>query len=124
MTATMTGMPYQIELYEEMCALSTDMVAAAQANDWDHLIALESEVTRLRLALMASDDGKPLSPQATERKRDLIQHILENDAEVRRHTEPWMEHVRQFLGSHNKARTMQKAYATGAGDTATGSLGA
>jgi flagellar protein FliT len=56
-------------------------------------------------------------------KRRLIERILENDAEVRRHTEPWMEHVRQFLGNGVRRRDVEKAYAAGAGESAAGGFG-
>ena len=117
-------MQSQIELYEEMSELSATMVEAARAHDWDRLVTLESAVNRLRntLARTASDnDG--LHFTEIERKRGLIQRILSDDAEIRRYTEPWMEHVRQFLGSHSRRRDVQKAYAAGAGDSSAGSFG-
>lgn len=123
MMATMLRMPSQIDLYEEMSLLSSRMVDAARAGEWDSLIELERDVTGLRNALMAiPDDGNsPAGDMA--RKRSLIQRILEDDAEVRRHTEPWMEHVRQFLGDGLRRRDVEKAYAAGAGEPAAGGFG-
>jgi flagellar protein FliT len=77
----MRRMPSQIELYEEMCRLSSHMAAA----DDDGLVA--------DIAL----------------KRNLIQRILDDDAEVRRHTEPWMERVRHFLGDAERMRYIKQA---------------
>jgi flagellar protein FliT len=116
-------MPSQIDLYEEMSQLSSRMVDAARAGEWDSLIELEHDVTGLRNTLMAiPDDGN--SPAGDiARKRSLIQRILDDDAEVRRHTEPWMEHVRQFLGDGLRRRDVEKAYAAGAGESAAGSFG-
>ena len=37
-------------------------------------------------------------------KAALIQRVLDDDAEIRRHTEPWMEKVRQLLGGTAKRR--------------------
>ncbi len=93
----MHTMPAPLEIYEQMCLLSTRMVEAARANDWDRLIALERAVAELRDELLHAGDGAPESPTAAERRRQLILRILEDDAEVRRHTEPWMEKVRHFL---------------------------
>jgi flagellar protein FliT len=123
MMATMHRMPSQIDLYEEMSLLSARMVDAARAGEWDSLIELERNVTGLRNALMAlpDDSNSPASDMA--RKRSLIQRILEDDAEVRRHTEPWMEHVRQFLGDGLRRRDVEKAYAAGAGEPAAGGFG-
>ena len=124
MMATMHRMPSQIELYEEMSLLSSRMVVAARANDWADLIELEHRVSSLRATLMAMpDDGNaPFADLA--RKRSLIERILEDDAEVRRHTEPWMEQVRQFLGDGGRRRNVEKAYSAGTGDSAAGGFGA
>ncbi|MDD5247961.1 MAG: flagellar protein FliT [Rhodocyclaceae bacterium] len=106
----MLHMPFQIETYQEMSALSAQMVEAAQAQDWERLIALEKSVAALRDLLMAEDDNAGLSLDERGTKAALIQRILDDDAEVRRHTEPWMEHVRQFLGGAAKRRRVENAY--------------
>lgn len=106
----MLPMPPQIGLYEEMSALSAQMVEAAQANDWDRLVVLERSVAKLRNALLADDDNGSLTSAEIELKRALIQRILDDDAEIRRHTEPWMDQVRQFLGGGNRRREVQRAY--------------
>lgn len=106
----MLSMPAQIELYEQMSALSAQMVAAAQANDWERLVALERSVSALRDILMSDDDSSMLSAGDLELKRALIQRILDDDAEIRRHTEPWMEQVRQFLGGAAKRKQLERAY--------------
>jgi flagellar protein FliT len=103
-------MASQIEIYEEMSALSARMVEAARANDWDNLIRLEKSVVALRLSLAADDDNSRLSAPEIEMKRTLIQRILDDDAEIRRHTEPWMEQVRQFLGGNERRKRVESAY--------------
>jgi flagellar protein FliT len=118
--ASILLMPSQIELYEEIRQLSSCMVEAAQSNEWDQLINLEHSVAALRDTLMTTSADENLTSEEIARKRWLIQRILEDDAEVRRHTEPWMEQVRQFLGDNNRRRDMQKAYAAGAGDASYG----
>ncbi|GAB2182508.1 hypothetical protein DLREEDagrD3_27310 [Denitratisoma sp. agr-D3] len=110
----MLTMPTQIEIYEDMSQLSARMVEAARIQDWTLLASLEESVAKLRKTLEADDDIGVLSADESERKRTLIQQILEDDAEVRRHTEPWMEHVRQFLGSSNQRRRVERAYGAGA----------
>lgn len=109
----MLSMPRQIELYEQMSALSSQMVEAAKANDWGRLVTLEKSISALRDILMVEDDNSALSPADLEQKRTLIQRILDDDAEIRRHTEPWMEQVRQFLGGSRKRRQVEKAYGAG-----------
>jgi len=104
----MLFMPTQISLYQEMSALSARMVEAARANDWDTLITLERSIAALRNSLLADDDNQ--SASELKLKSQLIQRILADDAEVRRHTEPWMEQVRKFLGSDARRRDPEQAY--------------
>ena len=106
----MLAMASQIDIYEEMSALSARMVEAAQANDWENLIRLEKSVVALRRLLEVDDDNSRLSAREVELKRTLIQRILDDDAEVRRHTEPWMEQVRQFLGGSARRKQVEGAY--------------
>lgn len=99
----MLGMPVQIDRYEEISALSARMADAARRGDWDALVELERRVATLRDRLA---DDVPLMPDSIEsapevaRMHGLIQQILDDDAEVRRHTEPWMEQVRLLLSGH------------------------
>jgi flagellar protein FliT len=102
-----------IETYKEICALSAQMVEAARANDWDRLVVLERNVASLRDSLMGDDDNSRLSMQEVDLKHGLIQRILDDDAEIRRHTEPWMEQVRRFLGGRNSRERVERAYGSG-----------
>lgn len=100
----MLSMPTsQISLYEEMNALSSLMAEAARAKDWDTLRLLARSVAALRDSL--TDNDESLSDAELQKKALLIQRILDDDAEIRRHTEPWMEHVCRFLGNGAARRT-------------------
>jgi flagellar protein FliT len=109
----MLVMSAQIEIYEQMCALSARMVEAARASDWDQLIDLERSVASLRQTLINEPEGGTIDAFEAEKKRALIQQILRDDAEVRRHTEPWMEQVRRFLSGDTRKRQVDRAYGTG-----------
>ena len=105
----MLAMPSQIARYEEMRELSARMVEAARSKDWDSLVTLEKAVADLRRTLIDEDDSS-LSSADIERKAGLIRQILVDDAEIRRHTEPWMEHLRRFLGDASKKQQVDRAY--------------
>lgn len=109
----MLAMPSQIETYKEICALSAQMVDAARANDWERLVDLERGVASLRDGLTGDDDNYSLSMQELDLKHGLIQRILDDDAEIRRHTEPWMEQVRRFLGGRSTRDRVERAYGSG-----------
>ena len=110
MVDSMLVMASQIELYRQMSALSAQMVRAARASDWDQLIDHERDVAALRDALQSTFELE-LSPFESGEKRRLIQSILKDDAEVRRHTEPWMEKVRMFLGQDHQRPNINQPFA-------------
>lgn len=109
MVASMLLMASQIELYKQMSILSARMAQAARASDWDRLVDLERNVAALREALQGMADLDPAAIESGEKRR-LIQSILEDDAEVRRHTEPWMEQVRVFLGQGPKPKDLDHPF--------------
>ncbi len=106
-------MPTQIEIYEQMSALSARMVEAARTSDWERLIDLERAVASLRETLIREPENGAMPPEEAERRRELIRRILQDDAEVRRHTEPWMERVRRFLAGGARKRQVDRAYGAG-----------
>ncbi len=106
----MLFMPSQIELYRQMSVFSARMVRAARASDWDRLIELERDVAALRDALQERFELE-VSEIETGEKRRLIRSILKDDAEVRRHTEPWMEKVRMFLGQDHQRPNLEIPFA-------------
>jgi flagellar protein FliT len=111
---TMPPMPSQIDIYEAMSTLSARMVEAARSQDWANLVALEKSVAALRQTLLADDDSSRLSAAEIDLKHALIQRILDDDAEIRRHTEPWMEHLRKYLGDSAQRRQVGRAYGASA----------
>ncbi|GAB2883838.1 hypothetical protein GCM10027046_10420 [Uliginosibacterium flavum] len=105
-----------VTLYESILQLSRRMVAAAEANDWDLLCALESEVTALRERLQQDDPPAlqaSLDEATRQRKATLIHQILADDREIRSHTQPWMESVKTLLAGNARQRSVQQAYGAG-----------
>lgn len=111
--ASMRWMSSHLELYENMRRLSSRMVEAARARDWEELSELEGGVNDLRAALQASAHEAPPAAMDLAHKHRLIRRILDDDAEVRRHTEPWMDQLGQLLGDSAQRREILKAYAAG-----------
>lgn len=110
MMISILSMPAQIEIYVQMCAISQRMVDAARANDWETLIDLEQSIARLRDTLTEEADRAADGLASAEKKRELIHRLLKDDAEIRRHTEPWMEQVRMFLTGNSRKQKVDSAY--------------
>ena len=105
-----------LALLQQMSAYSTEMVDAARANDWDRLTRLERQVASLRDRLGVEEalgfPGRPRQMSEDKRKKKvaLIRRILDDDKEVRVHTEPWMDNVRQLLSGGVRQRNVRAAY--------------
>ena len=114
-------MSASILLYEAMNTLSSEMVEAARDTNWDRLSQLESRLAALREQLMSAEsprsrqrqsiqDENPQMADLRQRKIALIQTILANDREIRRHTEPWMASVRELLAGSARQDKLRNAY--------------
>ena len=100
-----------IRQYEAMSQLTRQMVEAARANDWDSLNTLERNLGTLRDQLIRIDrQPAALTEHERERKRELILRMLDDDREIRRHTELWMREARQMLSSWQVTRNLREAY--------------
>lgn len=99
-----------IKLYESMQAVSTEMVAAARANDWDRLVELEHRMSATRDEIARTDSAARIADSELLRRAELIANILENNREVRRHVDPWMASTRKLLGSGERDRAVRAAY--------------
>lgn len=105
-----------LALLEQMSNYSSEMVDAARANDWDRLSNLERQVASLRdrigveEALAYPSRPRRMSDDERARKVALIRRILDDDKEVRVHTEPWMDSVRQMLSGGARERQVRDAY--------------
>ena len=100
-----------LALLEQMSSYSTEMVDAARANDWDRLVRLERQVASLRDRMGVEEalgfqgrGSKRMSEEERQKKVALIRRILDDDKEVRVHTEPWMDNVRQLLSGGARER--------------------
>ena len=104
-----------LETYDAMSVKSGQMVLAAQQGDWDRLAVLEGECSALVHAMKrvaANDDSASHRPDAAyvRRKVTLMRKVLADDAEIRRHTEPWMTRLQAYLGGARSDSLRQGAY--------------
>ncbi|NCA72124.1 MAG: flagellar protein FliT [Sphingobacteriia bacterium] len=105
-----------IEL-DSLVARYEAMAAAARAEDWDRLVALESDVAELRQKMQATATAASAQPIAgTMTESDVlemtrrIEHVLALDAEIRAQVEPYLESLRRLLASRARDRALRRAY--------------
>ncbi len=92
-----------LKYYEAIEQASQDMLRAAHAGDWDHVVKLESACAVLIAQLKDAAANQPLKPDEAELKLRLMQRILVNDAEISHLAEPWLEDLDDILAGRPKA---------------------
>jgi len=112
----MTGHEQILEVYGSLSERTGHMLEAAKESDWERLVAMEQDCRGLieRLKII---DARALNPDPhyVERKVEIIRKVLADDAEIRRHTEPWMEKLQALLGSARQMHKLERTYGSGAG---------
>jgi flagellar protein FliT len=78
-----------IGFYESIGRLSRTMVTAAERADWESLAATERICGLLLERIEAFGDPEAqLGPGGRRRRLAILRNVLEDDAQIRRYTEP------------------------------------
>lgn len=100
--------------YESVCDISSRMVEAARANDWEYLCSLERQAAALIEKVKTSDPSvrhEVMHDESLRRhKVALIHQILADDREIRSHAQPWLESVREMLAASNRQKAVKNIY--------------
>jgi len=99
-----------LSLYESVSSLSGDMLAAAQAGEWDQLVELETRCASQVQVLRAGEAAATLNAERRARKVAMIRKILADDREIRDLTSPWMARLGAMLQSTGAERRLANAY--------------
>lgn len=86
-----------IDYYKAIERTSDQMLAAAQAEDWDQVVRLEGACAVLIAQLRYKSRDFELAPEERKEKAQIMQRILRTDAEIRCLAEPWLSDLAQIL---------------------------
>ncbi|SCY07499.1 flagellar protein FliT [Nitrosospira sp. Nl5] len=105
-----------LAVYRSISNITGEMAGAARAGEWEKLTALERHCAALVAQFEAVEPVRlTLTSDVLRQKVELIHKILADDAEIRRHAEPWMERVQTLLGNAGMERRLRRAYDPDAG---------
>ncbi len=99
-----------IAQYEAMAAVTSKMLAAARAQDWDLLLMLETECAAHVATLKRDEPLVVLSKQQSQQKGELITRMLAEDGELRRLMAIRRTELSNELNSANTERKLSRAY--------------
>jgi flagellar protein FliT len=92
-----------LSMYENIAGLTTQMVEAARASDWNGLNTLENQcAAEASSALVGTVPALSGAPRL--RKIDLLKQIMANDREIRNVTEPWMTQLSHTMQAPRPAQ--------------------
>ena len=91
--------PVLLNYYEAIERASQDMLEAARAGNWDHVVKLEGACALLISQLKHAATRQALGPEEAQLKSRIMQRILVNDAEIRQLAEPWLDELNDLLAA-------------------------
>lgn len=98
-----------IDYYEHIHTASKDMLKAAQTGDWEALFDAEQRCAR-NIDMVRALAPVNLSFEEQLRKREIITAVLEDDANIRKLTQPWLDELQQLLQGTGLRRQAESAY--------------
>lgn len=96
--------------YESLSNLTGQMREAAVQGDWDHLLEMEAQCKQHVAHMRLLEDDESLDEATRKLKVSFIHSILANDAEIRQHTEVWMQQLQRILYNNHQENRLQQAY--------------
>jgi len=82
--------PTLLDYYKAIENASQKMLEAAQTENWDQVVRLESTCAVLIAQLRGKARTLQLAPEERTEKVRIMQRILRTDAEIRNLAEPWL----------------------------------
>lgn len=98
--------------YDNIAAVSARMLNAARDEDWDGLIAAESQCAALVAELTRLDPEcrVRMQPADNQRRLQALGAVLANDAQIRALTQHWMRSLEGMLGSAQQGHRAHRSY--------------
>lgn len=98
-----------VQEYQQLSAITGQMRDAADAGDWEQLIALEKRCAQ-QVAEIKPLDTVPSDEASRLQKVALIKKMLADDKAIRARTETWMHQLDRIMQSARSEQRLQQAY--------------
>ncbi|RAH36595.1 flagellar protein FliT [Halomonas sp. SL1] len=102
-----------IDGYQDLLERSERMLALAREADWSALVEQETGYVQQVARVAELDAQHALSDGERQRKAELLEAILGNDMEVRRHLVQRRDELGELIGTAQRRRDLQQAYGDG-----------
>ena len=99
-----------IDTYEAIKTNTGKMLLAAQNSEWDTLINLEKECSKLTKQLIQNNSESKLTNELLHKKEKIIHQILEDDLKIKSITQLWMRKLNDTLSTTGRKRDLHRVY--------------
>ena len=99
-----------LKAYEHLAEVTGRMRVAAAQEDWDGVIALESECASVYERLASIETGAPFDPEYQRRKSELICRLLDDDALIRETLSGQLTHIWRMIDGRPRVEKLNAAY--------------
>lgn len=99
-----------LSAYQSLFDTSSDMLALARAADWAALVEQESEYLVQVERIRRMDAQQSLDESRAAQKAALLEQILEQDMEIRRHLVARRDELGELIGSSRRQQAVNRAY--------------
>lgn len=89
-----------LDFYKAIEDSSVRMLEAARVQDWDSVVRYEGACAVLIEQLRFCARQQQLDGPARVEKSRIMRRILQNDAQIRYLTEPWLDHAERHFASN------------------------
>jgi flagellar protein FliT len=108
----MTPLPLHqlLDTYEHLVEVTGRMRDAAAQDDWERVVALESECSKVYSVLRSSHEADPMDQEYVRRKSELICRLLEDDAQIRERISGQLTHIWRLIDGRGQVEKLSSAY--------------
>ena len=99
-----------LKTYEHLAEVTGRMRAAATEEDWDSVIALESECASVYGRLLTVERGIAVDADYQRRKAELVRKLLDDDAHIRERVSGQLSRVWRLLEGGRQVERLNSAY--------------
>ena len=104
-----------LKAYEHLAEVTGRMRAAATEEDWDGVVALESECASVYAQLLEVDSAAPNDSAYQRRKAELICKLLDDDASIRERMSGQLSRIWRMIDGRNTVDRLNSAYGASGG---------
>ena len=99
-----------LETYEHLAEMTARMRTAATSEDWDKVVALESECASLYKKLASVESGVAGDADYQRRKSQLICQLLDDDAQIRERVSGQLARIWRLIDGAPRVAKLTAAY--------------